>query len=277
GIFTLFGYQLPKSETNPTWWLERIHPDDRAAVEAFIFDVLGGKELLWVDEYRFRCEDGSYKDVYDRGYIIRDASGKAIRMIGAMLDVTARKRAAEMLRQAKEVAEGANRAKDEFLANVSHEIRTPMNAILGMTELVLDSPLADDQRQSLRTVKAAADNLLGIINDLLDFSKIEAGKLELNLEDFSLRSAVRSPLHALAARAHRKGLEVVCNVLPDVPDALVGDAGRLRQVLLNLVGNAIKFTEEGEVVVSVRITNDRMTNDERSPNDGARKCIGGGI
>src|SRR5262245_14692670 len=251
GMFTLFGYQLPNSEANPAWWLERVHPDDRAAVEAFIFDVLRGKELSWVDEYRFRCEDASYKDVYDRGYIIRDANGKATRMIGAMLDITARKRAEETLRQAKEVAEGANRAKDEFLANVSHEIRTPMNAILGMTELVLDTPLADDQRQCLRTVKSAADNLLGVINDLLDFAKIEAGKVELDPADFSLRSAVGNTLRALAARAHHKGLELVCNVQPDVPDALIGDAGRLRQVLLNLVGNAIKFTEQGEVVVQV--------------------------
>src|SRR5207302_2948904 len=117
--------------------------------------------------------------------------------------------------------------------------------------LVLDTPLADDQRQSLKTVKSAADSLLGIINDLLDFSKIEAGKLELDLGDFSLRSAVGDTLRALAVRAHRKGLEVVCNVQPDVPDALIGDAGRLRQVLLNLVGNAIKFTEQGQVAVRV--------------------------
>jgi two-component system sensor histidine kinase/response regulator len=151
------------------------------------------------------------------------------------------------------MAVAANRAKDEFLANVSHEIRTPMNAILGMTELALDTSLSVYQRQCLKTVKSAADNLLGIIEDLLDFSKIEAGKLELDLADFSVESVLSDMLRALAVRAHRKGLELVSDVGPDVPDALSGDASRLRQVLLNLVGNAIKFTQEGEVVVRVEV------------------------
>jgi PAS domain S-box-containing protein len=187
------------------------------------------------------------------------------RVITMAVDVTERKRAEDELRRMKEAAEAANRAKDEFLANVSHEIRTPMNAILGMTELALDTLLTDDQRQYLTTVKSAADALLGIINDILDFAKIEAGRLELDPADFWLRAAVGDTLRALAVRAHKKGLELIYQIQPDVPDALVGDAGRLRQILLNLVGNAIKFTERGEVVVEVALASRERQQPQSGP------------
>src|SRR5439155_9871477 len=213
--------------------------------------LIRGELCSYTEEKRDIRKDGSVVWIHISFSLQRDALGSPLHTIGILQDISVRKRLEQELQQAKETAESANRAKSEFLANVSHEIRTPMNAILGMTELALATPLTEDQRQCLKTVKSAADSLLGIINDLLDFSKIEAGKLELDVADFSLRAVLGDTTRALAMRAHKKGLELVSDVQPDVPDALVGDAGRLRQVLLNLVGNALKFTQEGEVIVRV--------------------------
>jgi two-component system, sensor histidine kinase and response regulator len=243
---------VPASRLLAWQWLETLHPDDREPTRRFWLDSVAGRHDYDV-EYRVRRLDGEYRWFKTRGVPIRDSAGGIFKWFGSCTDITDGKRAEEELRLAKVAAESANRAKDEFLANVSHEIRTPMNAILGMTQITLDTPLTDEQRQCLKTVKSAADNLLGVINDLLDFSKIEAGKLELEPADFSLRAALGDTLRTLAVRAHKKGLELVSHVRPDVPDCLVGDPGRLRQVLLNLVGNAIKFTHEGEVVVKVSL------------------------
>ena len=168
-----------------------------------------------------------------------------------MNDVTERKRVELDLQQAKEAAEAANQAKSQFLANMSHDIRTPMNGIIGMTGLVLDSHLTEEQREYLTVVKASADSLLRLLDDILDFAKIEARKLDLEPLEFRLRETLDNTLKALAVRAHTKGLELAGRIAPSVPDRLIGDSARLRQILVNLLGNAIKFTERGEVVVEV--------------------------
>jgi PAS domain S-box-containing protein len=224
-----------------------VHPDDWPATEAQVRHLLDGDKRVEF-ENRTRCRDGSYRWLHWNaaplpGQRLFFATGR---------DVTERRRMTEELQRAREVAESANRAKSLFLANMSHEIRTPLNGILGMTELALDTDLTAEQREYLGMARASGEALLHIINDILDFSKIEAGKLELEELDFDLHAAVEEAVGLLGEKAAAKGLELVCQVEAESPCWLRGDPGRLRQVVLNLAGNAIKFTERGEVVVRAR-------------------------
>ncbi|HVX15747.1 MAG TPA: PAS domain-containing protein [Pirellulales bacterium] len=213
-------------------------------------DVLRGRRMVDIPEEVIETRFGR-RILHTRKIPLFDDQGRPAYLVGISEDITAAKQAEEELRRAKRAAEDASRAKSEFLANVSHEIRTPMNGIIGMTELALDTDLTPQQREFLGMVRDSADSLLGVINDILDFSKIEAGKLEIETIPFPLRDTLGDTMKTLALRAHKKGLELACQVLADVPDALVGDPARLRQIVVNIVGNAIKFTEAGEVVMRV--------------------------
>src|SRR5256714_6319977 len=419
GFQTLFGYSAQEAGAGLESWTTRLHPDDKERVLAGIHAVIHSDATGWSDEYRFRKANRDYAHILDRAYVIRDSQQHPVRMVGAMVDLTERKRSEQRLRtqyavtvtlaeagtvgqaapeilkiicdslgwdfgafwmadqagqnlyclhtrtvgatpflefdtdtrctklsrgiglpgrvwstaqpvwlpdlatsenfsrkasaikdglhaafafpmtyagkifgvveffcrevrppdqglldmfgaigsqiglfldrnrsedelkKAKDDAEAASRAKSEFLANMSHEIRTPMNGIIGMTGLALETPLTSEQRSLLTTVNDSADTLLSIINDILDFSKIEAGRMELDTVSFKIRERLEDAIGALGLRAHQKGLELAAYVEGNVPRNLFGDPGRLRQVIVNLVGNAIKFTESGEVVLRV--------------------------
>ncbi|WP_175517107.1 PAS domain S-box protein [Planctomicrobium piriforme] len=248
--FLEFTGKLPE-ELLVNGWHCILHPDELDFVVARWSETVRLSQNYDL-EHRIRQADGDYRWYKVRAVPIRDVDGTINRWLGSCTDITDLKLAEQKLLAAKELAESANRLKDEFLANVSHEIRTPMNAILGMTELVLESPLEPSQRDLLETVQGAGENLLEIINDLLDFSKIEAGKLRLVEAPFSLHRVCQDVVRLLDVRAQEQHLQLHCAIQETIPDDVLGDAGRLRQVLVNLVANGIKFTPQGRVELAVR-------------------------
>ena len=245
----VWGLSCDSYYQNPLSWVESVHPDDLEQALLLFAPEVEGKPAE--AEFRIRTPDGQEKWIRDRAFPVFDQTGQLTRVIGIAEEITERKRYEAELIHARDGAEDANRAKSEFLANMSHEIRTPLNGVIGMTDLALDTELTIEQRDCLDTVKLSANSLLSVINDILDFSKMEAGKIDLEEINFNLRDCVEEALKTLALRADEKGLELICDIAPEVPNMVAGDSARLQQIILNLVGNAIKFTHQGEVVLRV--------------------------
>jgi len=247
----ILGYSDDELPNHRDSWIAHIHPEDLARTKQELRDHLENHTEHYRSEYRMRHKNGSWRWILARGKAKVDADGHARRMLGTHIDITRQKEIEAELRLAKDEAEAADRAKSEFLAVMSHEIRTPMNGVIGFTNLLLDTSLTAEQRDWLLTIRSSGESLVTLINDILDFSKIESGHMELDCQPVPVRRCVEEILDLLWSKASEKKIELLHWIDEGVPDWIVTDGPRLRQVLVNLVGNAIKFTAEGEVEVRV--------------------------
>ena len=253
GLWALLGYEHGRMPTTFDAWRSLIHPEDLPLVRSRSDEQLAGTVALIDLEYRVRARSGDWRWVYMRSKSIADMdNGPPSRIVGTVQDVTARVETEHQLRRAKSEADEASRAKSEFLASMSHEIRTPMNGVIGMTSLLMETKLTGEQKEFASTIRTSGEALLGLINDILDFSKIESGKMDLEQVPFEVVSCLEDALDLFVVQASAKKLEIGYHIASDVPSWVVGDVTRLRQVIVNLVHNAVKFTPKGSVSVEVR-------------------------
>lgn len=248
---TALGFAEHEMPNSVAAWHSRIHPDDLPKIESESRAHVEGKTPVYEVEYRFMRKDGSWAWINCRGHLVRDQHGKPVRWVGIDTDITRSKELEENLRSAKEAAERANQAKSDFLGNIGHELRTPMTVIVTVMELLRSRGGDAETRELLEMGCNSADRLLALIDDLLDVSKIEAGRVEIKAAPFSACECVRLSVEMFSKAAEEKGLYLHCRCTHSVPEMVVGDVDRVGQVLVNLVGNAVKFTQEGEIEVVV--------------------------